>query len=168
VSPTRSDQFDAATRLRITSDTANIARVRAAVQAAARRIGFPEADAAAIELAINEAVSNVIRHGYQGRRGQPIDVTLEPVYRPEGAGLQVTIRDHGRQVDPSVIVGRDLEDVRPGGLGTHIMRTVMDEVEYKHREPEGMELRLLKMIAGSPGGAGGTTDSTREASADDK
>ena len=142
-----SAQFGPPTRLSVTSDTANIARVRAAVQDAARRIGFGEQDVSAVALAIDEAVANVIRHGYEGRPGQPIEVTIERVRREGRSALQVTICDCGRQVDPAVIVGRDLADVRPGGLGTHIMKTVMDEVEYRRRQPKGMQLRLLKMPA---------------------
>ena len=54
------------------------------------------------------------------------------------------IRDHGRSVDPSSIKSRDLDDVRPGGLGVHIMRSVMDRVEYRKRGLTGMELSMTK------------------------
>jgi len=161
--PSRSGQ---PTRLRVTSETGNIARVRAAVERAALDMGFAEPDATAVALAIDEAVANVIRHGYEGREGQPIEVTIEPVSRGDRAGLEVTICDCGRQVELNTIVGRKLEDVRPGGLGTHIMKAVMDEVEYKHRQPEGMQLRLLKLLD-SPAGAGcDTTSSAQEDSPD--
>ena len=86
------------------------------------------------------------RHGYEGRVGQPIEVTIDRVERDGTDALQVTICDCGRQVDPANIVGRDLEDIRPGGLGTHIIRTVMDEVEYSLRQPTGMQLRVLKKL----------------------
>ncbi len=161
-----SGQFDHPRRLSVTSETANIARVRAAVEEAARRIGFREPDATAVVLAIDEAVANVIQHGYQGCPGQPIEITIEPVSRDGRPGLQVTICDCGRQVDPDGIVGRDLQDIRPGGLGTHIMKTVMDEVEYMRRQPEGMQLRLLKMVAGATGAVCDTTGSVQEDSPD--
>jgi anti-sigma regulatory factor (Ser/Thr protein kinase) len=156
-------------RLSATSDSASIPAVRAAAQEAARRAGFPEPDVASIELAINEAVANVIRHGYEGRAGQPIDVTIQPVRRAAQTGLQITVCDCGRQVDPSTICGRDLDDVRPGGLGTHIMNAIMDEVEYTQRQPEGMELRLLKIMSAPPTGSEGrNTDSAREDATDGK
>ena len=161
-----SHQFDLPTQLSVTSETANIARVRDAVQDAARRIGFGEQDVSAVALAIDEAVANVIRHGYEGRAGQPIEVTIEPARREGRNGLQVTICDCGRQVDPGLIVGRDLGDVRPGGLGTHIMKTVMDEVEYTHRQPEGTQLRLLKMVADPPSGGCDATPCAQEDSPD--
>jgi anti-sigma regulatory factor (Ser/Thr protein kinase) len=78
----------------------------------------------------------------------------------------VTICDCARQVDPQDITGRDLEDVRPGGLGTHIMRTVMDEVEYAHRQPVGMQLRLLKMVANPADAVSANTRSAQEESPD--
>ena len=133
-------------RLHFTSETANMARVRPVVEEAARRVGFSEAETVNVALAIDEAIANVIRHGYEGQPGQPIEVTLERIERSGRPGLQVIICDCARQVDPEHIVGRPLDDVRPGGLGTHIMRTVMDEVEYTRRQPEGMQLRLLKIV----------------------
>lgn len=132
--------------LEITSDTGHLAGVRTAVLGAAQALGFTEPRLSGIALAIDEALANVIRHGYRGQPGQPIQVTIEPVRRGERRGLQVTICDCCRHVDPATITGRDLDDVRPGGLGTHIIRTVMDEVEYTKREPEGMSLRLVKML----------------------
>lgn len=135
--------------IRVTSETANITIVRSAVLAAAKQIGFDESDTSAIALAIDEAVTNVIRHGYEGRAGQPIEVTIDRLQRDGVPALQVTICDCARQVDPTTISGRNLEDIRPGGLGTHIIRTVMDEVEYSMRQPTGMQLRLLKKLDAS-------------------
>jgi anti-sigma regulatory factor (Ser/Thr protein kinase) len=143
-SPARSS--DDPVHLRVTSEPSCLARVRGLVADAARGVGFSEADVSCMALATNEAIANVIQHGYEGRAGEPIDVTIEPVTRAGRAGLQVLIDDEGRQVDPSQICSRDLDDVRPGGLGTHIIRSVMDEVEYLPREAGGMRLRLLKMI----------------------
>ena len=134
--------------LRVTSETVHIAAVRQVVQEAAEAIGFGEEDIAAVTLAINEAIANVIKHGYGGQAGQPIEVMIEPVRRGPAVGLQMTVHDCCPHVDPSNIVGRDLEDVRPGGLGTHIIKTAMDEVEYTQRQPRGMCLRMLKMPTG--------------------
>lgn len=138
----------------ITSETCELARVREAVLIAAGQIGFSGAEASSIALAIDEAITNVIRHGYDGCGGQPIEIALDRVERDGVAALQVTICDCGRQVDPATIVGRDLGDVRPGGLGTHIIRTVMDEVEYSMGKPAGMRLRVLKRL----GSCRGTSD----------
>lgn len=135
------------TEIRITSEPANNARVRAAVEAAARRLGFKEKEACSIVLAVDEAITNVIRHGYDGRPGLPIDVTIEPVERAGKVGVEFTICDCAKHVDPCQMKGRDLDDVRPGGLGTHIIRTVMDEVEYMRREPVGMRVCMFKKLS---------------------
>jgi len=153
----RPQQLDQPVVVQITSDTANVAKVRTAVVKAARRIGFPEPDVAAVALAIDEAVANVIKHGYEGCSGKPIEVTIEGVCRDDNHGLQITICDCGRQVDPTTIAGREPEDVRPGGLGTHIIKTICDEVEYTHRQPAGMQLRVLKMLDKRPDNVGEET-----------
>ncbi|HOA75086.1 MAG TPA: ATP-binding protein [Phycisphaerae bacterium] len=142
-----SPRFERPWQVNLTSDTDQLAGLRDTVAEAARLMGFNETAVAQIVLAIHEAIMNVIRHGYDGRPGQPIEVVIEPVRHKARRALQITIRDCGRQVDPESIVGRDLNDVRPGGLGTHIIRNVMDEVEYSIRQPRGMSLRMVKALA---------------------
>lgn len=132
--------------LTISSDPVRMAEVRETVRQAGQQIGFVDPDLACLVLAVDEAIANVIRHGYEGRPGQPIEIVLEPIRRESGLGLQVVICDCGRQVDPATIAGRDLNNVRPGGLGTHIIRSIMDEVEYTCRDTEGMQLRMVKML----------------------
>lgn len=132
-------------RVSLTSDTANLAGLRETVSTAAGCVGFAEPVISQIVLAVDEAIGNVIKHGYEGRGGLPIEVTIESIRRHDSPAMQVTICDCGRQVDPGTIVGRDLQDVRPGGLGTHIIRNVMDEVEYSVRQPRGMTLRMIKL-----------------------
>ncbi len=51
-----------------------------------------------------------------------------------------------RSIDPSTISGRDLGDVRPGGLGVHIIRSTMDKVRYRPRPGGGMLLRMVKYV----------------------
>lgn len=133
-------------RVILTSDTAHMASLRDVVTNAAGKVGFDDLTVSQIVLAVDEAVGNVIKHGYEGRSGNPIEVTMNSVRLAEGPALEIEICDCGRQVDPSTIVGRDLEDIRPGGLGTHIIRNAMDKVEYSVREPQGMKLRMVKVL----------------------
>jgi anti-sigma regulatory factor (Ser/Thr protein kinase) len=153
--------------LHITSDTANLAGLRDAVTGAATQVGFGEPAVSQIVLAADEAIGNVIKHGYDGRPGEPIDVAIETIRRGERRGLQITVCDCGRQVAPEKIVGRKLEDVRPGGLGTHIIRNVMDEVEYSLGVPQGMRLRMAKLLGTDQHGQESTTGS-REGSANEQ
>ena len=58
----------------------------------------------------------------------------------------MTLRDYGPAVDPSEIKSRDLADIRPGGLGVHIMNKCMDSVEYQQADGGGMMLIMTKNI----------------------
>ena len=132
-------------RLTLTSDLDEIPDVRRAGEKIALAIGFSAEKAAMIMLTIDEALANVIQHGYDGQKGRPIDVLIERVC-PEGrVGIRVLIRDHAKQVDPASIKSRDLEDVRPGGLGVHLIKSLMDEVVHRP-SAEGMELEMVKYL----------------------
>jgi len=130
----------------VSSDTANIALVHAAVADAAARIGFSVQEVGDIALAVDEAVGNVIKHGYENCGGRPIEVTIEQIHPADNPGIQITLRDRGRHVEPNRLIGRELTDVRPGGLGIHIINSIMDEVEYTQCQPTGMKTRLLRRL----------------------
>ena len=121
--------------------------VRAAVSVAVDRYGFGEDSCGRVMLAVDDAVTNVIRHGYDGAADKPIWVKLRPTDHRGQPGLTIVIEDQARQVDPEKIKGRPLEQVRPGGLGVHIIREVMDHVRYTRREGGGMRLEMSKNLA---------------------
>jgi len=132
----------------ILADPSALGPVRAAVEKLAEEIGFSEADGGGIALAHDEALANVIKHGYGGSCAKPIEILMQEIHEAnEQKGIEVVIRDQGRQVDPEVIQGRDLDDVRPGGLGTHIIRHIMDEVHYEKASKGGMRLRMRKYLS---------------------
>lgn len=129
----------------IVSDPAHLPEVREHIRKTATACGFPEADVDGIALAIDEALANVIKHGYGGAKDGKIELNLIPIVRGnQPGGLEIRIRDYGCQVDPAQICGRDLEDVRPGGLGVHIIKSVMDEVVYAPCSDCGMSVTLRK------------------------
>ena len=133
-------------RMRLTSDLNEVSKVRKAGEKIALAIGFSAEKAAMIMLTIDEALANVIQHGYGGQKGRPIDVFIERIC-PEGrVGIRVLIRDRAPQVDPASIKGRDLDDVRPGGLGVHLIKSLMDEVVHRPIG-QGMELEMVKYLA---------------------
>jgi anti-sigma regulatory factor (Ser/Thr protein kinase) len=131
--------------LEVTSDTAELPGVRDGIRAWSKRHGWSEAEIAEITLAVDEALSNVIRHGYGGEPGHKIEMSARAVHdAAEGEGVEVRIRDFGKQVSLDEIRGRDLDDIKPGGLGVHIIRSVMASVEYSHAEGGGMQLVMRK------------------------
>jgi len=133
-------------RMRIASDPKQICVVRAAAEAFASREGFTGQQVGQIGLALNEALANVIEHGYEGSTEQRIDVSMEMVVLDARRALRLVVRDFGRQVDPSAIKGRDLDDVRPGGLGVHLIRAAMAQVTYRRHEQGGMEMTMVKFL----------------------
>ncbi len=136
--------------LNILSNAQSLPIVRAAVEQTATTEGFSEDEAHSLCLAIDEALANVIRHGYDGREDQPITIKLSPVTSSDGRlGIAVEVRDKGRQVDPDTIQSRSLDEPRAGGLGVHIIRTVMDECDYSCPAEGGMLLRMVKYLAQS-------------------
>ena len=103
---------DSKVELNIASNPESLPEVRTAAEQMARQEGFGDADAHRLVLAIDEALANVIKHGYEGRPDQPITITLEKAKSAEGrVGIAVTVRDQGRQVDPKTIKGRPLDDI---------------------------------------------------------
>ncbi len=140
------NRFDETASLRIRGEPSELSSVRLQVEEQARTVGFSEAETGKIALAVDEALANVIRHGYGGPCDRPIDIAIEQVQWAGDVAITITIRDFGQQVDPADIAGRMLEDVRPGGLGVHIIHTVMDEVTYTAAQGGGMQLVMKKRL----------------------
>jgi serine/threonine-protein kinase RsbW len=142
------------------SDPVYLSGTREMVAAIAKRLGFADEAAGQIALALDEALCNVIRHGYERRRDGPIWISIWPLPAQNGhsAGLRIVVEDEARQIDPVAIKSRDLDEVRPGGLGVHIIREVMDEVVYEKRQGAGMKLTLVKWQAGQSACGCGNSD----------
>jgi len=95
-------------------------------------------------LAVDEACQNVIRHAYGDDASG--DILIE--VRGDGVVLELEITDFAPQVDPSAIGPRDLDDLRPGGLGTHFINECMDKVEFRSTDSgTGNRLWLSKTIS---------------------
>jgi anti-sigma regulatory factor (Ser/Thr protein kinase) len=90
-----------------------------------------------IGLALNEALANVIRHGYDGATDRPIVVSVE---RDDGA-LHVLVRDWAKPFDPSAVKPRG--KLAPGGVGMLCIRELMDDVKFE-RLSDGMLLKMTK------------------------
>jgi serine/threonine-protein kinase RsbW len=121
---------------------------RAVVRQVLRIAGLSEDEYELVTLGVEEALTNVIRHGYGGPCNEPIIIKINRIdhYDENGAALEVVIRDFGRQVDPRSIKARNPEEPRPGGRGVYIMKSVMDEVEFSRADDRGMELRMVRRI----------------------
>ncbi|MDF1869336.1 MAG: ATP-binding protein [Phycisphaerales bacterium] len=133
-------------KIELVSDPMYLCGARELVSCIAHRVGFGDMECSKIALALDEAMCNVIRHGYDKATDRPIWVTIYP-HKPDEScfgGIDIIIEDEAKQINPDTIHGRDLEDIKPGGLGVHIMREVMDSVVFEKRETKGMRLKMSK------------------------
>ena len=141
--PDKGDQEILVT-LRCAAEAECLKEIRAAVGAAALRCGCAEEEAQDIVLAVDEVCQNVIRHAYGGAPGGEMIVEV----RRTGDGMEVSLTDFAETVDPSTIKPRSLDDVRPGGLGTHFINEIMDEVQFLVPPGgRGNRLEMVKRIA---------------------
>src|SRR4051794_27154251 len=139
-------------QLHATSDTANVAAVRKAVEAYSVSAGFDEAAAGQIGLVVNEAIANITRHAYQGQSGRPIELTAEPLSDGRhGMSMRLRLRDWGSGANPETCATRGYVVGQPGGLGLVCLRGLMDEVEFTPQPDGGMLLTMVKRKVGEEG-----------------
>jgi serine/threonine-protein kinase RsbW len=123
-----------------------LAEIAAFVTQAAREAGLNDDEAFHVEMAVDEACSNVIEHAYAI---QPGDIDLACSCSAAGE-LEVVIRDTGQPFDPGEVpvpdVGAlvDLDSLNEGGLGLYFMRKLMDEVRFEYVPGQGNRLTMLK------------------------
>ena len=124
--------------------------VRGALGNLVENLGFSAEDGRSIVRAVDEALANVIRHAYHGRGEQPIEIFFRRIEGQHAglrqSALEILMEDQGAPVDKKKLRGRDLNDVKPGGLGLHFMRECMDSVEFRRGKGKN-QLRLVKFLS---------------------
>jgi anti-sigma regulatory factor (Ser/Thr protein kinase) len=135
-------------KLELHSDPQLLSVVRGALERLTEVFGFSPPDRRSVTRAVDEALTNIIRHCYNGRTDQPIEVYCTRV-PPRGSqladGLEILLCDQGPAVDPAKLRGRRLDEIKPGGLGLHFIRQSMDTVEYQ-RSGTTNQFRLVKYL----------------------
>ncbi len=132
--------------MKIISTPAHLRVVRSALERICEMMAFREDERGGIVLSLDEALSNIIKHAYLGRQDKPIEVELTLVGTDGPQALRIQLRDHGRAVERCEIKSRSLHEVRPGGLGVHIMTECMDEIDYKPADGGGTVLTMIKRL----------------------
>ncbi len=128
--------------IRIPSHPKYLSIVRKTTGAVGKLYGIPETDLEDIKLAIDEACSNVIKHAYRGDETKKIVVK----YTVTKKLFKVIIEDSGIKAHIEVMQGRNLNDVRPGGLGIHFIRRVFDGVRFDEHKKKGNRLILSRAL----------------------
>jgi anti-sigma regulatory factor (Ser/Thr protein kinase) len=120
-----------------------LAEVRSAVRDVCQRAHFGEECSDQVVLAINEACMNIIQHGYRFAGGQHFTLCLSV----DDGVLLADLLDNGLPAADTDLRSRELDELRPGGLGVRFMRELMDGVAYLPA-PDGFTncLQLSKRI----------------------
>ena len=128
-----------------TAKLENLSQIGMYIIQAAQKAGLDEEACYAVELAVDEAATNIIEHGYGGDGKGSIGCAYEIL----SDGIRIELKDHGRQFDPDSVPepsfhGLSLEEVTPRGLGLYFIRKLMDEVKFEFSPRRGNKLTLVK------------------------
>ncbi len=131
---------------RLRNDLAELRQIGAWVEAFARQARLTRPVQDALDLALVECVTNVIHHGWEDAGEHGIIIRFEATDRE----VRVEVEDDGREYDPrttpAVDVSAPLENRAIGGLGVHMIRQLMDAVDYRRENGRNI-LTLIKRTA---------------------
>ena len=132
-------------QITLPAEADSLEQIQAFVAEFGQRHKLPPEAAADLELAVDEACSNIIEHGYRGMSSGEIVLALR--YEPDR--VEVEIRDYGRGFDPDKIPPPDihapLEERKAGGLGWYLIGELMDQIEYR-RDASGNVLTFSRHL----------------------
>jgi anti-sigma regulatory factor (Ser/Thr protein kinase) len=132
--------------LSIPSDLRLLAQARSFITGVCQAAALNEQVSNAVVMATDEATNNIIRHAHQDCPDAP--VRIECLLYPDR--LEVRLLDEGAPFDLDAVPYLDPGELRPGGRGVFLMRTLMDELSCEPRAPRGNILRMVKYLGGAP------------------
>lgn len=121
-----------------------LAQIGEFVVNAAKSAGLNDANVYAVELAVDEACSNIIDHSYGGEGIGDVQCSVEIT---EG-GFTVILHDRGRPFDPESVptpqLNVPLDELQSRGIGFFLMGKMMDEIHYESSPETGNVLTMVK------------------------
>jgi serine/threonine-protein kinase RsbW len=121
----------------------NLPKIGAFVAQSAKQAGLNDSDIYAVELAVDEACTNILEHAYKCKGGK-IVCTCEAT----PLGFRIVLKDSGPPFKPQGVRQPDfsvpLENLRIGGVGMYLIRKLMDDVRFEFRPNEGNVLTMVK------------------------
>lgn len=135
----------------ITSELQQLPQVRELVANALHQGRFPERYLNRLMIVADEAVSNIIEHGYEGKTDQATTIHIALTVTPDE--YRILITDQGMRYDPNesdeVDIANHVTTGRGGGLGVSLMRKIMDVIEYQYQAGQRNRLLLVKFAGSS-------------------
>lgn len=142
--------MDAERKLTFPGRFDSLAAISDFVGRAAEAAGLDERAVYAVQLAVDEASTNVIEHAYGGEGRGEIEITC----CVNSDGLTVTLRDYGSHFDSERLASPNLhatlEERNGGGLGLYLMHQLMDEVGFDSSSDCGNILTMVKRKKAAP------------------
>jgi anti-anti-sigma factor len=139
-----------ATRL-YTSDLGQLAEMRRFVRDSCQHAWGPDVDEEVlgqIELALQEAASNIILHAYEQEKGR----TIELIVDADPDQVCLALYHEGRDFDPGAVPKPTIDASRTGGFGLYLIGQCMDEVRIVHDDSGRRGIRLVKKRTSLPRG----------------
>ncbi len=131
-------------RIQISAATENLSIIRGFIQQIAQKAGFDAEQIDQIKLAVDEACTNAIKHAYRFDASKMIDLEI----RLSDDQLEIVVTDYGPGFDPSKLdqpdINKNAKKAKPGGLGIHLMKTLMDAVDFNIIPGQKTQVHLVK------------------------
>ncbi len=130
--------------IRFPAKAERLCLIRALIKRTAEVLGCSADLSDKLVIAVNEACMNVIQHAYQGN--ELGEIVLQMLNNDGKVHFRLV--DYANPIDLDSVKPRDLDDLRPGGLGTHFINEIMDECDRGHlEEGNGNYLEMTKKIS---------------------
>jgi len=131
--------------LKVPAEEKHLAEIRDFVQETGEKLLIPNHILANTKLAVDEACTNVVKHGYKDSSGGPIEIVITG----NGREFTIALHDRGRPFDIRNVQTPDLrmyvENRKRGGLGVFLMNQLMDDVRYRRSHGENVLLMAKRL-----------------------
>jgi serine/threonine-protein kinase RsbW len=119
------------------------------VRDVAKKIGFKGNALNQIDIAVEESVTNVMKHAYDKEESKTIDIICQKI--PDG--IKIVVKDMGIPFDPNRIarfnITKNIEDLSTEGLGIFMLQKVVDDLSFQNLGHLGKEVHMVKYLHGS-------------------
>lgn len=135
-------------KLKLPAESENLDIIRKFIFGIVSDMGFSEEEIYQIELAVDEACANIINHAYIGELNSEENINVAVVKKSDR--VEITIADKGIGFDPDSLETPNMDEylkrMRPGGLGVHLIKTLMDKVTF-HIDPGVCnQVKMIKIL----------------------